>query len=377
MIDHGWPALAPIRASLGVLVFVVACAGPTAAPSASPTPAVTEASPAPTTASPAVSAPPTNTPSAPTVAGPVWATRAPLLAPNSEIAVAELNGKVVVIGGYPSSRVVVNTVQVYDPTRDVWELSTPLPMALHHAMAAAVNGKLYVIGGETAGSGATFGPVPPTGAGFVDRVFEFDPATGVWSSRASMPTARSAGATAVIDGKIYVAGGRPPRGADFAVYDPVADRWTTLPDLPTQRNHLAAAAIDGKVYVAGGRFGAGVGSEMTAVLEVFDPRTNTWERKAPMPKPRAGINGIAALGCFYVFGGEGNDAVPSGVFAEMEAYNPKTDRWTTLTPLPTPVHGVTGAAFLNGWIHLPGGGVERGGSSGSTIHQVYRPELAC
>jgi N-acetylneuraminic acid mutarotase len=116
---------------------------------------------------------------------------------------------------------------------------------------------------------------------------------------------------------------------------------------------------------------------MTATLEVFDPRTNSWERKAPMPKPRAGINGIAARGCFYVFGGEGNDAVPSGVFAEMEAYDPKTDRWTALTPLPTPVHGVTGAAFLNGWIHLPGGGTQRGGSSGSTIHQVYRPEIAC
>jgi hypothetical protein len=42
-----------------------------------------------------------------------------------------------------------------------------------------------------------------------------------------------------------------------------------------------------------------------------------------------------------------------------------------------PVHGVTGAAFLGGWIHLPGGGTSRVGSSGSTIHQVYRPERSC
>ena len=42
-------------------------------------------------------------------------------------------------------------------------------------------------------------------------------------------------------GKIYVVGGRPPRGHDFAVYDPKADRWETLPDLPSQRNHIAAS----------------------------------------------------------------------------------------------------------------------------------------
>jgi hypothetical protein len=41
------------------------------------------------------------------------------------------------------------------------------------------------------------------------------------------------------------------------------------------------------------------------------------------------------------------------------------------------VHGVTGAAYLDGWIHLPGGGVARGGNSGSTIHQVFRAVVSC
>ena len=62
-----------------------------------------------------------------------------------------------------------------------------------------------------------------------------------------MPTARSAGAAAVIVDRIYVAGGRPPRGNDFAVYSATSNTWQTLPNLPTQRNHLAACAIDGKI----------------------------------------------------------------------------------------------------------------------------------
>jgi len=46
-------------------------------------------------------------------------------------------------------------------------------------------------------------------------------------------------------------------------------------------------------------------------------------------------------------------------------------------PLPTPVHGVTGAAFVGGLIDIPGGGTRSGGSSGSVIHQVYHPEVRC
>jgi N-acetylneuraminic acid mutarotase len=302
---------------------------------------------------------------------PGWDTRSPLLEPNSEFAVAELDSKIYVIGGYPYTRETVTTVQVYDSRQDRWEYATPLPQPINHGMAAAVNGKVYMIGGQTHAGGS------PERAGFLDTVFEYNPELSTWTPRAPMPTARGGGATAVIDNKIYIAGGGPPQGNDFAVYEPDADRWTTLPDLPTQRNHLVVAAIDGKVYVVGGRFGAGFSSELTNVLEIFDPATNTWKSGAPMPTTRSGINGIVANGCLHVWGGEGNDDSPLGVFGEHEVYNPVSDRWISLAPLPVPVHGVTGAAFIDGWIHLPGGGISLGGSSGVTIHQVFRPETSC
>jgi N-acetylneuraminic acid mutarotase len=310
-------------------------------------------------------------------AGAEWEERAPLPEANSEIAVAELDGRIYVIGGYPASRVVTNAVQVYDPATDGWTSGPPLPVPLHHTVAAAVDGVLYVIGGEFEPSGVARQGV------YQDTVWAYDPRRemgedgAVWLPRAPMPTARSAMATAVVDGKIYVAGGRPPRGNDFAVYDPAADAWTPLPDLPTARNHLAAAAIDGKVYVAGGRFGGGVGSEMTAALEMFEPATGSWTSLAPLPAPRAGVNGTAAGGCLYVIGGEGNDAHPQGVFADVDVYDPRTDIWRAITPLPVPVHGVTGAPVIDGWIHLTGGGTARGGSSGSTIHQVLRAGTGC
>jgi anthranilate/para-aminobenzoate synthase component I len=55
-----------------------------------------------------------------------------LLEANSEMAVAELNGKTYVLGGYPASRVTQRTVQVYDVVENRWSLTTPLPLGLSH-----------------------------------------------------------------------------------------------------------------------------------------------------------------------------------------------------------------------------------------------------
>lgn len=295
-----------------------------------------------------------------------WDQRAPLLEPNSEMGVAELNGKIYVIGGYPASRVSVTTVQVYDPAADEWELATPLPVALNHLMPAVANGKLYVIGGQTDANVA-----------YVNTVYEYDPEAMTWLRKNNMPTARSAGAAVTIDGKIYVAGGRPPRGGDFAVYDPAADHWTVLPNLPTQRNHLIAVVVEGKLYVIGGRFEGGFTSPQADAVEVYDPASGEWATRAAMLKPRGGVNGIEAYGCVHVFGGEGSSTDPNGVYPDHDVYDPFSDTWTNVGRMPVPVHGVTGLAFLDGLIYLPGGGVSQGGSSGGRQHQVYRPNQRC
>jgi N-acetylneuraminic acid mutarotase len=300
-----------------------------------------------------------------------WSLLAPLPVPNSETGVAELNGKIYVIGGYPWDRKTVATVQMYDSETDKWQTVAPLPVPLNHVMAAGANGKIYVIGGQTTESSE------PAKAGFVNTVYEYDAATNRWTTRAPMPTRRGGGAAAVADGKIYVVGGRPPGGADFAVYDPRADKWTTLPNLPTQRNHLAADAINGKIYVIGGRFEGGFRSERSDAVEVFDPKTNQWSKRRPMLRPRGGVNGIAANGCFHLFGGEGNAEHPYGIYPDHDYYNPVTDTWHRLENMPIAVHGVTGMAFIKGLIHVPGGGTAQGGSSGSTIHQVYKPAMSC
>jgi N-acetylneuraminic acid mutarotase len=300
-----------------------------------------------------------------------WSLLATMPAANSEIAVTELDGKIYVIGGYPWDRKTVATVLMYDSAADRWQIVVPLPVPLNHVMAASANGRVYAIGGQTSENS------DPQKAGFVNTVYEYDPASNRWTAKTPMPTRRGGGAAALVDDKIFVAGGRPPGGADFAVYDPKADRWTALPNLPTQRNHLAAGAHGGKVYVVGGRFEGGFRSERTNVVEVYDPITNQWSKRAPMLRPRGGVNGIFANGCFHLFGGEGNPEHPYGIYPDHDYYNPATDSWHRLEDMPIPVHGVTGMAYIKGLIHLTGGGTTQGGSSGTTLHQVYKPAMSC
>jgi len=303
------------------------------------------------------------TPTGPTPVEPgEWGFRTGLIALNSELALAELNRKLYLLGGYPASRQTVRTVQIYDVTSDRWELGPPLPQPNNHGMAASVNGKIYLIGGQTTADDPSF----------VDTVYELDPASGAWVEKARMPTARSAGVAIVHQGKIYVAGGRPPRGNDFAVYDPTTDSWQVLPDLPSQRNHITGAAINGRIHVVGGRLGPGL-SPPTTVHEVFDPQTQTWTTAAGMVRASSGMNGVMARGCFHVWGGE----EPAGMIPDHNYYDPRTDQWSGLSDMPIPVHGVYGSAFIDGLVWVTGGGTNIGGNHGNVHNQVYRPAVSC
>ena len=123
---------------------------------------------------------------APVAADP-WSTRAPLLEAVQEVAVAELAGRVYVVGGLQGTAI-LNRVEVWDPVSDSWSFAATLHIPLHRTTATAVADKLYVIGGWPNFFGA------PTA-----RTFAYDPSTNTWTEKAPMPTARGSPAAAAVD----------------------------------------------------------------------------------------------------------------------------------------------------------------------------------
>ena len=62
-----------------------------------------------------------------------------------------------------------------------------------------------------------------------------------------------------VNGQLFVAGGqsRLAELATLSVYDPVSDAWTARAPLPTTRTQAAGAAAGGRFFVIGGKI-AGV-----------------------------------------------------------------------------------------------------------------------
>jgi N-acetylneuraminic acid mutarotase len=105
----------------------------------------------------------------------------------TEVAVAEVGGKIYVVGGFGGER----ELEIYDTAADRWSRGAAIPRALHHAAAVGWQGKLYVVGGFVEGWTPT------------DDVHEYDPASDRWRRLAALPTPRGALAAAVLDGKIH------------------------------------------------------------------------------------------------------------------------------------------------------------------------------
>lgn len=291
-----------------------------------------------------------------------WQTLAPTPTARTEVGVTLLNGNIYVIGGFTPEGI-TGRVEVYDPATQEWSEAAPLPRALHHVAAVTVNGRIYVIGGFATGMWTP-----------VNSVYEYDPGLNKWTEKARMPTARGALSAGVVDGKIYAIGGafkkffRLTNTGANEVYDPKTNEWDKRVNLPTPRDHLTVSVVNGKLYAIGGRIDVNYNRNLN-VNEVFDPKANRWETQSAMPTPRSGITSQAVHGKIYVFGGE----TGAGTFNRNEVFDPKSNEWKTMEPMPHPCHGL-GSAVVEGKIHLITGGPNPGGG-GSRYHQVYTPPV--
>jgi N-acetylneuraminic acid mutarotase len=276
-----------------------------------------------------------------------------------EVAAGIINGKIYTVGEFNNATV------VYNPRKNKFASSLARrPHQGHHHGAEVYDGKLYLIGGLGSGAG---------------KVQIYDPRANSWSLGADMPFAAGSVSTAQIGNKIFVAGGIVgSRTTNLAAkYIPARNRWKMIAPMPEGRNH-AASGTDGKrFYIFGGR-GPGSGDANFVAngfdtVQVYNPKTNAWTLKEPLPQARGGTGkAVFANGRFYIMGGEtstGAGATEHRVYDRVDLYNPRTDAWSVGRPMITARHGIF-PGLHDGVIYLPGGGVQAGGSH-SNILEIY------
>jgi Kelch motif len=180
-------------------------------------------------------------------------------------------------------------------------------------------------------------------AALVNPVFAATPNT--WVTKASMNQARSDLGVVALNGKIYVIGGNTESGntpnsegndykakgwimATNEEYDPTTDKWTFKTPMPTPRYRFAIAAHQNKIYCLGGITNWVSGKiTYTGVNEVYDPSTDKWENKTAMPTA-ASAQAHVIEGIIYLIGGGTNETL-------NQAYDPATDTWSMKASIPS------------------------------------------
>jgi N-acetylneuraminic acid mutarotase len=278
-----------------------------------------------------------------------WTAAPPLPAATQEVYGTTWNGQVVVAGGLRSGPdstrrfTTLSGTARFDPSTDQWTEGPDLPAPRHHLVLGTAAGRVYGFGGFV-------GESLRTGFQYRDDVYAFD--GDQWGRVGAMPRPLGETVALSLDDRIHLITGslhgsgeenRGPTGTHL-VYDPGADAWSEARPAPTARSSATGAVLDGRLYVAGGRRREQGGITNLGTLERYDPDADAWTEVRPLPQPSGGLAGAALDGTLYVFGGE-YFSDGGGVYPHTWAYDPAADAWTERPPMPTPRHGLAGVAL--------------------------------
>lgn len=208
-----------------------------------------------------------------------------------------------------------------------------------------INGILYVSGGRTFN-------------GVAYQFEAYNPATNIWSTKATPAIRRNGAAFGVINGLLYVVGGTDQNSVKLAsmdAYNPTTNTWAAKAALPEVKDFAASAVVNGILYVAGG---GGPGGTVSSTVYAYNPTTNAWTQKASLPAPRGDLVGASLGGLFYAVGG----SITSGPDGALQAYDPATDSWSTRTPVPAQRYHLN-VAVNNGKLYAVGGFLPGGTTS--------------
>ena len=203
------------------------------------------------------------------------------------------------VGGFSfSTGNTLDVVNRYDPIGNNWTAMAPMPQAAF--MASAVyyppTNKIYVFGGADAVSGTNYD---------ITRIYDI--ASNSWTTGANMPDVRSFMASGYnsANGKIYLVSGYNTglvldAQPNTWEYDPVADTFTERAPFPHPAGGFASGVINGHLYVAGGRDAS---NTVIDLVWDYDIATDTWTARSSMPSLTNVPGSAVALGRLWVFGG--------------------------------------------------------------------------
>ena len=196
---------------------------------------------------------------------------------------------------------------------------------------------------------------------------------GRWEARAALPIPRSEMAWATgLAGRMHIVGGYGEGRVDRTyhhIYDPAQDHWFNGASLPRGANHVSVTAFDGRLYALGGFIEQNRNPDHNAYM--YEAADDRWVKIAPLPRPRGASAAEVLDGRIHLIGGASEPTLERASVGWHEMYDPKSDRWTVLKPLPGARDHV-GSVVHEGAIHIVGGRFNTF-EYNTGLHHVYLP----
>jgi N-acetylneuraminic acid mutarotase len=107
------------------------------------------------------------------------------------------------------------------------------------------------------------------------------------------------------------------------------------------------------------------------VVEEYDPQTNSWQSRSPMPSPREGLVTVTGNdGLIYAIGGY---HYANGWLSTVEVYDPDADSWQTCASLAMNRGFLAGIRGAGSTIYALGGTCGNGLEYVSTVEAAVFP----
>ncbi len=245
----------------------------------------------------------------------------------------------------------------FDPTTQRWQALPLLPVPRSDAAAAIIGNMLYVAGGYNMWYG-----------GALSYTHSYNLTTQQWITASALITPVSGAAGVVVNDELIVLGGfdNISESAYVQLYDPIKNQWRVGAPMPVSRSEFDAVVLGNLVYVIGGNIisttahstAAKVESMPATLVSTYDPQTEEWHTVAPLPAPRIDFTAVARNGKIYVIGGT-DRWITGSAQKDLFIYDPLRDEWTLGPTLPNARAGLRSTRWEN-TIFVIGGYDDRG-----------------
>ena len=216
-------------------------------------------------------------------------------------------GDTIYVAGGSSSGAPTTNFYKYSISSNVWSVGAGTPVAKSGGDLVACRNKVYYIGGgNTAIATGT------------SETFVYDPATGIWTALADIPTPVTGNvAECYRDSLIYcMMGGWNTYETLIQVYNVNTNTWSQATQISSGngRRSFAGGILGNKLFVCAGFSGSFRNDFWVGTINPLNPLQITWQQRTNIAVATSRPGGTAIMGKFYVVmgeinGGSGNDSV--------------------------------------------------------------------